>query len=78
MSIKEWWPSLDWPNEEILGYPLNPHQDSFGHVLRVDGRIDVYCWRANNQWFETQRGIWVIPIDLIEDGDSYLGKLSFE
>jgi hypothetical protein len=74
-SVKEWWPSYDWPNEEILGYPENPDQDSFGYILRVDGIIDVYCWRANTQWYETRKGRWVDPDALIEDGDLYIGKL---
>jgi hypothetical protein len=74
-SVKEWWPSYDWPNEEILGYPENPDQDSFGYILRVDGIIDVYCWRANTQWYETRNGKWVGPDALIEDGDLYIGKL---
>jgi hypothetical protein len=75
---KEWWPSYDWPNEEILGYPENPTQDSFGYVLRVDGVIDVYAWRANTQWYENRKGIWVDPMSLIEDGDLYIGQLKHD
>jgi hypothetical protein len=58
------------------GEPLNPEQDSDGHVLCVDGDIAVYKWVAEAQRYEWQRGsrtFWFTPDDLI--GDQYLGRI---
>jgi hypothetical protein len=62
-----------WPGKP--GVPLNPEQDSEGHVWRVDGVTGIYKWVAENQWYENQRGIWVMPNDLIADGDTYFGRV---
>lgn len=57
------------------GMPENPERDSKGHVLRVDGRIDVYRWDAKDQWFKDGKDRWVSPLDLVKDGDEYLGHI---
>ncbi len=57
------------------GVPANPERDSSGHVLRVDGRIDIFRWNATNQWFEDNKGRWVAIADCLKDGDEYLGLL---
>jgi hypothetical protein len=62
-----------WPGKP--GVPLNPEQDSEGHVWRVDGVMDIYKWAAKKQWYEDQRGFWVTPDQLIADGDEYFGRI---
>ena len=57
------------------GRPQNPERDSDGHVWRVDGDIDVYRWVAADQWYRDHKDRWVSPIDLIEEGDTYLGRI---
>ena len=65
----------NWPDPARPGVPMNPEQDSEGYVWRVDGRIDVYKWVADNQWYEDQKGFWVTPDQLIADGDTYFGRI---
>lgn len=57
------------------GYPLNPHKDSDGHVLRVDGCIDIYSWDAASQWWTDPKGRWVSPNEVVRDCDTYIGQL---
>lgn len=64
----------NWPDPDRPGVPLNPEQDSEGHVVRVDGCIDVYRWSGANQWFEDRKGRWVAP-DQFEDSDEWLGQI---
>lgn len=64
----------NWPDPAKPGVPLSPEQDSEGHVVRVDGRIDVYRWSSANQWFEDRKGRWVAP-DQFEDCDEWLGQI---
>ena len=61
--------------EQWDGRPQNPERDSDGHVWRVDGDIDVYRWVAADQWYRDHKDRWVSPIDLIEEGDTYLGRI---
>jgi hypothetical protein len=63
----------NWPGKP--GVPMNPEQDSEGHVWRVDGVMDIHRWVAKNQWYENQRGFWVTPDQLIADGDTYFGRI---
>jgi hypothetical protein len=65
----------NWPDPVRLGAPLNPEQDSEGHVWRVDGVMEIYKWVASKQWYEDQRGFWVAPDQLIADGDEYFGRI---
>lgn len=64
-----------WPNEP--GVPLNPEQDSEGHVIRMadDGNVDVYRWDSGHQWFEDRHGRWIASYDIAKDGDEYLGQI---
>jgi hypothetical protein len=64
-----------WPNPDRPGYPLNPHLDSFGHVIRVDGRISIWRWDAASQWFFDEKDRWVAPSELEADADEYIGQL---
>jgi hypothetical protein len=63
----------EWPDKP--GVPMNPEQDSEGHVWRVDGVMDIHKWVAKNQWYENQTGFWVTPDQLIADGDTYFGRI---
>lgn len=49
-------------------------EDSEGHVLRVDDKIDIYKWSAYRQWYEDTAGHW-IALYMLEDNDEYLGQL---
>ena len=62
-----------WPGKP--GVPMNPEQDSEGHVWRVDGVMDIYKWVAKKQRYEKQRGYWVTPDQLIADRDTYFGRI---
>jgi hypothetical protein len=67
-----------WPDPSRPGYPLNPEQDSAGHVIQLDGDAmpDIYRWDAAHQWFEDRGGRWVAPYDLVKDGDQYHGQIA--
>jgi hypothetical protein len=64
----------NWTDPAKPGVPFNREQDSEGHVVRVDGCIDVYRWSGANQWFEDRKGRWVAP-DQFEDSDEWLGQI---
>lgn len=57
------------------GRPENSERDSDGHVLRVNGGIDVYRWVALNGWYQNSKGLWATPHDLISYGDIYCGRI---
>jgi hypothetical protein len=56
-----------WPGKP--GVPLNPEQDSEGHVWTVDGVMEIYRWVASKQWYENTRGHWFRPT--CNEGDDY-------
>jgi hypothetical protein len=56
------------------GVPLNPEQDSEGHVWTVDGVMEIYRWVASKQWYENTRGHWFSPT-CIEGDDYYHGRI---
>lgn len=55
--------------------PANPRSESGGHVLRIDGELDIYTWNPDRGWYEDSRGRWIHPADMLTDGDEYLGQL---
>lgn len=57
------------------GLPAYPERDSQGHVIRVDGLIDIFSWNAKSRIFEDAKGRWVAPAELVNDGDQYLGMI---
>lgn len=64
-----------WPYPDRPGVPLHPEQDTSGHILLVDGELDVYRWVAANQFFVDGRGLWVTPHELTQGVDKYLGRM---
>jgi hypothetical protein len=56
------------------GVPMNPEQDSEGHVWTVDGVMEIYKWVASKQWYEDTRGHWFSPT-CIEGDDYYHGRI---
>jgi hypothetical protein len=63
-----------WPDPARPGVPLNPEQDSEGHVWTVDGVMEIYKWVASKQWYEDTRGHWFSPT-CIEGDDYYHGRI---
>lgn len=63
-----------WPDPARPGVPLNPAQDSEGHVISLDGVIEVYRWEAKQGLFLDKAGRWLAPADF-DQYDKYLGRI---